>query len=272
MILVLAEKMGMAVVRSEQRHGARLDIEPEIDARILAAQKAKVWIVEIPGPEVEKRLRAAGLDVRVIDHHVYGALDRLRDEKTGHRHKSSLEQFLAAGKVTDEELREWGFDPRTVRGLGIFDDRFVQGLRDEGYTQKEIAAVIDLGTMFSKQGNPHFAEIAEAAEKDWKSREERKGFIIVRSNFSRDVRGAIGHLAIREGKDAVPLVVSSCGGKMIFVHRIEVALVERLRAEISAPSFVFGAGRCWGYDNAKGDKPIITLEQVLKVLLPEKNA
>lgn len=271
MILVLAEKMGMAIVRSAQRHGAKLDIEPQIDERVLATQKTNAWIVEIPGPEVEKRLRAAGLEVQIIDHHVYESLDRLMDEKTGHRHKSSLEQFLAAAKITDKELHEWGFDPKTVRGLGIFDDRFVQGLRDEKYTQAEIAAVIDLGTAFSKQGNPHFAEIAEAAEKDWENREERNGFIIIRSNFSRDVRGAIGHRAIREGLDTVPLVVSSCGGKMMFVHQIDAELVKRLQAEIPAPSFVFGAGRCWGYDNSKGDKPIIMLEQVLKVLLPEKS-
>ncbi len=272
MILLLAERIGMSVVRSTQKHGARLAQEPDFLARVIAAQKGEVWIVEIPGPELEAALREQKLDVHVIDHHTYESLNRAIDTATGARNLSSLEQFMRMAGITDEELVAWGYDPKTVRGLGIFDDRFVQGLRNEGYTQAEIASVIDLGMEFSQAMNPDFAEIQEAAKRDWAKREMWNGYILVRSDYSKDVRGAIGHLSIREGTDTTPLIVSACGGKKLYVHEITEETLRRLKQQIPPENtFTFGGTRCWGYDS-RGGQPTVTLEQVLEALEEPMNS
>ena len=54
MILLLAEKMGMATLRSKQKRGATLDKEENIVDRVVSAEKSEVWIVEMPGLELEK--------------------------------------------------------------------------------------------------------------------------------------------------------------------------------------------------------------------------
>ena len=204
--------------------------------------------------------------IRIIDHHTYGTLDRLNDPHSRLRNKSSLEQFLDEAGITDEELREWGYEPKVVRGLGIFDDRFAQGLRDEGYASQEIAAVIALSTGFSSEMNPSFEEIAKAAEEDWKNRELWRGYVVVRSDFRLDVRGAISHIMIREGVDARPHIISSCSGKKIFVQQVDPSVVERLQHGIPPENtFTYGAGRCWGYD-AKMGPVTVKLDQVLKAL------
>ena len=266
MLQDLARRMDMAVLSSKQMHGATLEKEEDFMVRVAAAHKGEVWIVEMPGPELEEQLREQGQSVHVIDHHTYGTLDRANDPKTGERRRSSLEQFLDEAGLTDEEIQQWGYDPKTVRGLGIFDDRFAQGLRDAGYTQQEIAAVVDLGTKLSREMNPVFDEIAQAAELDWDHREDWNGYILVRSEFKRDVRGAISHRTIREGVDTQPLIVSSCGGRKIFIHNLAPALIDRLKTEIpSQDTFTFGAGRCWGYDN-RGRGAVVTLDEILSVL------
>jgi len=266
MIFLLAERMGMAILRSSQLHGATLSQEKDLLDRIERTEKAEVWIVEMPGPEIEQTLRDKGFHVHVIDHHAYGELDRATDSVSHERKRSSLEQFIAEADITDEELCEWGYSPKIVKGIGILDDRFGQGLRDEGYSQEEITRVVDAGTKFSREMNPVFDEIAKAAEEDWNRREIWNGYIVIRSSYFRDVRGAIAHLTLREGMDTFPLVISSCGGKKIFVQNVDPAIVKRLQKEIPPErTFTFGSGKCWGYD-ARGGSPTVTLEQVLGVL------
>jgi len=269
MILHLAERMGMSTLRSTQKHGAKLGQEPDLVERIAATGKGEVWIVEMPGPELEAQLRERKLNVNVIDHHTYGPLNRAVDAATGVHNQSSLEQFLVMAGITDEELVGWGYDPKTVRGVGIFDDRFAQGLRDAGYSVAEIAKVIDQITTFSQELNPNLAQVKEFAEKDWAAREEWQGYLLVRSTAPVDVRGAIGFLAIREGLDTVPIIVSACGGKKLYVHEITSEVLGRLQKQIPTENtFTFGGTRCWGYD-ARAGEPTVTLEQVLKALNEE---
>ncbi len=266
MILLLAEKMGMTTLRSQQMHGARLEREKDLVHLLAASRKHEVWIVEMPGENVEKALRESGVDVHIIDHHTYGPVDRVTDPVTKQRKPSSLEQFLSHAAITDEELERWGYDPKTVRGLGIFDDRFVQGLRDEGYTKPEINAVLDLNGKFSRAINPVFDQIGVEARKAWEARQEWRGYTIVQSDYVRDIRGAIGHITIREDQDTKPLIVSSNGGKKLFVHHVSPETIAHLQQELpQTNTFTFGSGRCWGYDSA-GETPRITLEQVKEVL------
>src|SRR3989344_4010609 len=90
-ILKLAEKAGISIIQSSQEHGARLDQEPNLEQQLLELKKPDLWIVEIPGPDQEKVLAGKGLNVKVIDHHVYGELDRLEDPITAEAKPSSLE-------------------------------------------------------------------------------------------------------------------------------------------------------------------------------------
>lgn len=272
MILRLAERMGMAVIRSTQKHGAKLEREPDLLQRVQATKKEVVWIVEMPGPELEAALCAQGLEVKVIDHHTYGLLNRAVNPVTGAPNPSSLEQFMEMATITDDELVTWGYNPKTVRGIGIFDDRFAQGLRDAGYTLSEITSVLDLGTEFSRALNPDLAEIQEAAKNDWAKREMWNGYILVRSEYPKDVRGAIGHLSIRAGSDTTPLIVSACGGRKIYVHEVSPKALARLQRLPIPPeqTFTFGGTRCWGYDSSKSSKSVIPLDHILNALKEPK--
>lgn len=267
MIQLLAKHMSMSVLSSKQFHGAKLEKEEGIVDKVSDVGKPEVWIVEIPGPEIEQELRKRGFEVHLIDHHTYGELDRVTDSASHERKRSSLEQFIAEADVTDEELREWGYDPRIVKGLGILDDRFAEGLREDGYAQEEITRVVDFSTAFSREMNPVFDEIQKAAEEDWKHREDWNGYILIRSTSNRDVRGAIGYQALREGLDHVPAIISSCGGKKIFLQNADPEDVKLLQKEIPPTNtFTFGSGRCWGYDS-RGGVPTVTLDQVLRKLI-----
>src|SRR3989338_2865586 len=63
MILKLAEKAGIAIIRSEQPHGANLNLEPDLEEKLHKIKKSDVWIVETPGIEKEEELRRQGLNV-----------------------------------------------------------------------------------------------------------------------------------------------------------------------------------------------------------------
>jgi hypothetical protein len=266
MIQLIAEKMGMSLISSKQAHGAKLDREEHILDRVAESKKSEVWIVEIPGPEIEQVMKEHGLTVHIIDHHAYGKLDRATDQETRQLKNSSLEQFIDEAQVTDEELRAWGLDPKIVKGLGILDGRFAQGLRDEKYTQEEIAKVVDLSTEFSKQITPDFEVIAKSAEDVWRKREDWNGYFLVKSDFPLDIRGAIGYRALREGLDCVPAIISSSSGKKLYLQNADPVIIKQLQKRISSSqSFTFGTGKCWGFDNSKGPDRL-TLDQFLNHL------
>jgi hypothetical protein len=265
MILRLAEQAGISIVRSDQPLGATLDREPDVVGRVVKFNKGQTWIVEMPGPATENALRAAGQKVRIIDHHTYKDLDRATDPATGKRNPSSLEQFLDAAQISDDELRSWGHDPKTVRGLGIFDDRFAQGLRDAHYSPDELKRVLDLRLRFSIELNPSLAEINEAAEKDWEKRQEWNGYTLVVSDYPKDVRGAISTFTIYDNTDIKPLIVSAMKGTAIYVQHVDPKIVDHLRSVIHGNTFTFGAGRCWGVNNA-GQSQRVSLGEVLNAL------
>src|SRR5688572_8736726 len=94
MILKIAEALGLSIVESNQPHGAKLDREGDLVARIQEANpNAKtLTIVELPGPKTEQELKDLGFELAIIDHHTYDDLDRMKP-------KSSLEQFLERYEV-----------------------------------------------------------------------------------------------------------------------------------------------------------------------------
>jgi len=263
LILQLATHAGIRAYQSNQLHGARLEKENRLPAAIQEAGKPHVWIVEMPGPALEQELREQGYDVHLIDHHGYQSMDRATDPTTGERLPSSLAQFLTKAEITDEELAEWGYDPKTVHGIGIMDEAFVEGLRKAGYTQEELNRVLDTNAAYARANIPDFEEIAEAAKEAWKARKTVDGYTVVTSDYHKDIRGAISQLTVREGKDTEPIVISSVNGAVIHVQQVPTAITEHLMKTIKGNTFTFGNGQCWGIDSRKGGAPV-SLDVILK--------
>ncbi len=116
----LLRRIGAPDIRvSKQAWGARLDKEPEA---ALQGLKHTVVVAEMPSPEVEAKLRAAGHEVVVIDHHDYGDLKRANP-------KSSIEQLA----------------DRLGVGLGRFEQAVA--INDRGY----IFGLIDSPLRFSPE-------------------------------------------------------------------------------------------------------------------------
>jgi inorganic pyrophosphatase/exopolyphosphatase len=105
MILQLAEKANISIVRSEQPHGAKLELEPNLESKLAKINKREIWIVETPGIEKEQELIKNGYNIKIIDHHTYNNFDRLTDPVTGLRKPSSLEQFLTLANIDDDEIK-----------------------------------------------------------------------------------------------------------------------------------------------------------------------
>jgi hypothetical protein len=264
LILLIAYRLGMVVIRSGQGLGATLERERgDIHQLIDMTMKGEVWIVEIPGPEIEQSLRLHGRIVRIIDHHTYGTLDRSLDSD-GKLLPSSLEQFLTLTGVTYDQLEIWGFDPVVVRGIAIMDARFVQGLREEGFTHQEICRVLDFRERCSRAGNPDFDRAQRAGREMWSMRQQMGEYTVVNSNVDVSIRGAISTLTIYENCDTKPLIVSDLGGKEIFVQNVDPSIVGLLKSAFPE-GFTFGTGRCWGVNNARSSTSY-TLDHILSVL------
>jgi hypothetical protein len=263
-ILLIAYRLGLCVIRSGQGLGATLhDERGNIVQLIIATGKSDVWVVEMPSVHYEARLEGAGVTLTIIDHHTYGELDRSHDEE-GHPLPSSLEQFIALTGVTDEQLQSWGLDPIVVRGIGIMDARFVQGLREEGFSHNEICRVLDFRCMCAEEGNPHFVEASREASYAWSRRETVSGFLVVCSTSQVGIRGAVSTFSIYGELDTHPIIIVDKNGREIFVQNIDSTVVEVLRTAFPE-GFTFGTGRCWGVNNAKS-RTSYTLDQLLGVL------
>ncbi len=91
----------------------------------LPAGIREVVLVENPGPELETHIRSLGLEVRIIDHHVWGDLDR-------YNALSSLEQLM--------DLIGWT-PTRVDRAIALNDRSFVGGMRAAGYSDEEMRLV-----------------------------------------------------------------------------------------------------------------------------------
>lgn len=265
MILRLAEKAGMAVIRSKQPHGADLNLETDLEAQLSEFKKPEIWIVETPGMEKEQELKKEGFNVRIIDHHTYNDLDRLIDPETGAQKLSSLEQFLAMAEIDDDEMRSWGLDPKMIRGIGIMDAKYVRGLREAGYSQEEINSVIKLEQELAEEIRPESGKLMELAEEDWKNRAERGGYLIIKSRHGGDMRGAISEVSIIHNMDAIPMIISVRNGEKITVQNISLEIADKLKKNIKGKTYTFGSGRCWGVNNKDQDKKV-ALEEIIGVL------
>ena len=132
MIHCLATALEIPTLTSRQPHGARLECEKNLIQRIrkLNPIAKRLVIVELPGPVVEDQLRQAGFTVKIIDHHRYDDISRMKK-------KSSLEQILDEFKLDDRRLRKLGFDPKMVRAVGAIDRGFIWELKNESLTKAQ---------------------------------------------------------------------------------------------------------------------------------------
>ncbi len=265
-ILALAEKAGIAIIRSEQPHGAKLELEPDLDSKLISFGKSEIWIVETPGIEKEEKLRKRGFIVKIIDHHTYNDIDRLIDPITNTRKPSSLEQFITLANISDDEIKTWGFDPKTIRGIGIMDARYVQGLREANYTQEEMNLVYKMQREITAATRPDFAKVLATAEEDWKNRTEWNGYLIIQSKHGGDMRSAISEVSIYNNADTIPMIISTGDGEKISVQNVTTEIVNKLKENIKGEdTYSFGSGRCWGADNKNHDKKV-TLQDVIEAL------
>lgn len=256
MIYAIATKAGMKVYRSAQRHGATLDEETGIVEFAQTIDLPYIWTVELPGEKTEERLRSCGFELTIIDHHTYRDLDRVHDA-TGTRLQSSLEQFLALAEITESDLRQWGFDPVFVYGIGIMDDRYVQGLRKSGYNKHLIENVLEYREELERQIDPFYKERMEAAEFAWNRRINHQGFIIFVSDSQLSVSRLVSTIAIRHNVESKPSIIFCRGGKQLFVLNILSEQIKKLnRAFPGRYTWTYGAGHCWGLNNEKSPEDL----------------
>ncbi|MDE1970876.1 MAG: hypothetical protein KGI50_04870 [Patescibacteria group bacterium] len=266
MILLLAEKAGIETIRSSQPHGARLEFEEDVEEKVRATGKNRLWIVEIPGPDTERRLKDHGIQITIIDHHTYGSLDRLSDPISGKKKPSSLEQFLEVAHIEDREMKEWGFDPYLVRGIGIMDARFIEGLREEGYTRDEIKHTLRFSEKLIQEVNPLWKHTMARAEEEWGRRTREGSYLVIRSQYGGEIRGALSYCAAADNQDTVPTIISVDNGEGISVQNISFSIVERLKRAFPEASYTFGSGRCWGVSNRNREVKV-TINDILCALL-----
>lgn len=266
LILLIAYRLGLCVIRSGQGLGATLEREHgNILELIQATGCPEVWIVEIPGPEVEQKIRDSGLSLTIIDHHVYGELDRSRGAD-GNLLPSSLEQFLTLTDLTFDRLATWGFDPIVVGGIAIMDTRFVQGLREEGFTQEEICRVLDFRRACARANFPDFDKMVSTANHAWRNRTVIGDYIVVRSYGNLPIRGIVYELSIYDQLDTRPIIIVQKSGDEIFVQNIDVSVTKRLMTTFDGDHiFHFDQGRSWGVNNVH-TRYKIPLNHILWVL------
>ncbi|MFH1611079.1 MAG: hypothetical protein ABIA83_00555, partial [Patescibacteria group bacterium] len=172
-ILKIAKAFDISTIVSAQGHGAKLENEEGLIKRIglIDPQASAVVIVEIPGVETEGKLREAGIDVNIIDHHQYNELDRLND-------KSSLEQFLEFYDIDDQDLKSAGFDPMLVRAVAANDRGFLWELQKIGLSEEnQDKALRYIKELVYELGRKERKEEEAQAQKAWEARRKQDGFL-----------------------------------------------------------------------------------------------
>lgn len=266
LLLLICYAAGIQVYRSAQAHGATLDKEISILEIVLASRKTEVWTIEIPGLATEKLLERNGINVLYIDHHTYGSLDRAHDQD-GKRVPGSLEQFLQMAEITNEDLEQWGFEPKLVHGIAVMDDRFTRGLRDEGFTPEERRRILAYREMLDRQVTPDYDKIKVVAENVWTNKWKKGGYFICSSTSQLRTSYAVCTRSIQEALEEHPLILSDRGGRQIYVYNVTPDIIQKLEnAFLGHKTFTFGLGLCWGLDNDINETPRITLEDILKIL------
>jgi len=261
LIAEIGEKVGMQVYRSKQEHGAKLELENLTVEDVIDWQN--ILIVEMPGPELEGRLKGVGKNVIVIDHHQYNDLDRAHDE-AGNALPSSLHQFLELAEISDSELEQLGYDPRLVHGIGYWDSGYFWGLLDAGYSRDEVDVVEKYKNEIAAQIPDRLPskEAQEHADQVWENREEWNGYQVVISDEPNIyVRSLVSRLSAREYWKPMPMIIFERAGKRIYVQ--ESSKTNELFEHFGG--FTFGSNRNWGYDN-EGEKQEISLEMIKKFL------
>jgi len=266
LILLIALRANITTIRSTQPHGASFDQEHGVLELARATKKHEIWTIELPGLKTEMLLREHGFIVTPIDHHTYGELDRVHDPITCERKKSSLEQFLAMAQITNDDLRSWGFDPRTVLGVGVMDDRFAHGLRSEGFTPKEVLRVLNFRKKLHIQIDPNYMASLRAAKKVWQDRQAVNGYFVCESNFDVRIAYALGILTIEQGEDEHPVIISDRNGRQCYANNLRQEEIQHLTTYFREfHTFTYGSGRCWGIDNDRRDTQV-TLNDVIHAL------
>lgn len=253
MIVRIAGAARIPTLVSAQPHGARLEREPHVLERLKEVNPVarRVVIVEIPGPETEAMLEAAGYEVAIIDHHRYDQLDRMQD-------RSSLEQFLDTFGMNDDALVALGFDPVLVRGVGIIDRGFLWALRNEVTDIKARKRIRDFYRSLALSLGKDRQAMEEAAAEAWERREEREGVLIVRTDRNDvSIRDAVSFL-VADAYDMPPQIIVIEGTRRFFVQESDHAA--SLFAEYGG--FTFGRDRCWGVQSAP-DRPLPMVEEIL---------
>ncbi len=262
MIRTLADKLQLPVIESKQHHGASLDTTHDYVGDVKVGGYRRVIVVEMPGPKAEARLRKMGVKLDIIDHHHYTGLSRAHD-KNGRLLPSSLEQFLKMFKVTDTQLRRWGFDPKLVRGIGIQDRGYVWALQDEGYSKQEVEDVM----AFHDSLIAHLKNPAQEARKErlvasaWKRRKKWREFWIITTRAVVALRPGLSRLVFYQIGKPTPMIIVEHGRGLIYVQESPYALhlFERFGG------FTFGLDRNWGYKNVSGETRV-TLHDVKRAI------
>lgn len=256
MISQIARALGIQMIVSPQPHGASLDKEKDILALVKAGKWERAVVVEMPGPKTEAALRRAGVELVIIDHHHYTDLDRAHDAKTKKLLPSSLEQFLKLFRVTDASLKKHGFAPRLVRGIGVMDRGYIWALREEGFSEKEIRAVIayQKKLMASVRDRKNEARKDAIAERAWKARKTWGDYLVVSTTSNIELRSRVSLLAALELKQPTPMIILENGRGLIYVQESPAALT----LFKAFGGFTFGLDRCWGYKYGKRKRPSLS--------------
>lgn len=265
LIAELAEKIGLPLIRSTQLHGASLDQGTHDYVRMVKEGGYQtVVVVEMPGIKAEAKLKKMGLKLILIDHHNYTSLDRAHDPKTGKLLLSSLEQFLKLFNISDIRLKQFGYDPRTVKGIGVMDRGYVWALKDEGYSKKELKLVLDFEEkLMSAITNPVTeARKQQAAYNAWLRRTPWHTFLIIESAANVQLRALVSKIIALEVGKPTALIVVERARRLIYVQ--ESAYANGLMKRFGG--FTFGLDRNWGYQNAEGKKKV-TLADVKRAIL-----
>ena len=264
LITELAEKIGLPTITSGQLHGASLDKGThDIVAQVKEGGYKTVVVVEMPGPKTEAKLRVLGVDLHIIDHHNYTDLDRGHDPKTGKLLASSLEQFIKLFKITDARLKQFGYDPRTVKGIGVMDRGYVWALQDEGYSKKELKIVLDFHDklLAPLTNSATEARKEQAAYNAWLRKTPWKQFFVIESSANIQLRPLISRIVALEIGKPTPLIVVERARQLIYVQESKYAidLLEKFGG------FTFGLNRNWGFQKEKGKRDI-TLADVKRAI------
>lgn len=261
-ILKIAQAIGLPTVISTQPHGARLSAEPNLIARLKYADpdSTRVAIIEIPGPEIEQELRLVGYEVVIIDHHRYHDYNRMQ-------HLSSLEQFLQVFGISDDQLRQLGFDPILVRGVGMIDRGFVWELSKEGLSKPDQKRIRDYYVeLMGELGGVNKDAVTEA-KRAWGDRDQYEDIWIVRSRRADvKIREALSFVIADLFESPPQILILEGNGRVTLQDSDQSATLFE-----AFGGFTFGQDRCWGFAPEPGH-PTPPLDKILGVIATARKA